>query len=392
MSYRAFLSYRSTDREWALKLLQSLKERGITDLFYDKLRLAAGDNWDRQLQAALRESQHFVVFWSSAANGPDGYVNEERKEFELFYYRPTLHNPATSRRMIFILLDIDGPPSARDIHAIADLRDAAMYARGAANVPDAVWTRVVDQVANALMEGVSAIPVGLVVLASTRDGMKGVPFDQKVGVVGSLRQALPPDLDRAGLLERYHARPEDWQPLGQDKSILDLMNELSGRVNTRLGRSPKPDISKLQVRWELPTPAFWTTSDAIEDEVRRWRDQPLVVVIDPLSLYDPDVRQRLDALSDNLVSGLATFIVLGTQPVSPTHTLVRSLVRGEARRLHQLLLDPELPLIEPRAGGAINIGVDEMQPLVLTAIGNYARQKIAPSTPPAPVIDATGLR
>jgi hypothetical protein len=396
MPFRAFLSYRHTERDWALKLVESLSRRGIDDVFFDKQRLDAGHRWDDQLDKALGESQHLIVLWSEAAMDPKGFVDEERRQFEFRFYRPSLNDPAALRKMIYVVLNADAPPAARNIHTINDVRDAAgAYQAGAANVPSSVWTSVVDQVARALTEGDRAIPVGLIVLASTAAGIDGLNFERRAGQVVSLNDALLPlGLTPVSFRERYGNRPEDWRPYGQDRPLLALMNELKDRVNARLAQFADPDLAQMRIRWELPSDAFWTSpatpeATPVEDEVRRWRNQPLVVVIDPLSLYDPDVRQRLDALSDNLTSGLATFMALGTQPVPATHGIVRSLLRGEARRLHQLFWDPELPLVEPRAGGGINVDIDEMQRFVLTAIGNFCKPRV--QRPAAPVIETKGL-
>jgi len=383
--YKAFISYKSEDREWARKLLSSLTSQGVGEIFLDQDRLIAGFEWDGQLHQAVEQSDHLVVLWSSKASDRDSYVNEERKAFELLCAGPSEKNPKTAtRRVIFVQLDADLPQRARRYHAVTDLKDRKLYETGPEKVPPNVWSRVIDQVRNGLVADDKGSPVGCVVLASTAARWRKFDFDTSLGGVPSLGDAIGHlGLTRPQFEARYGSTPEEWQPFDAGRAVREILEDLRSRVNLTLGGSRNPKIKSLSIRWEYPKPVFWTGSRAqIEEEGRRWRDKLLIVVIDPLSLYEREVVSRLNTVYDSLGSGFATLMVLGTGPVAPTNALLKDLIQCEARKLHKLFWDLELPLEDSLPLAGVNIDdPDEMHRLLTTTVGRYAKQFLPSGAP-----------
>jgi len=62
-SYHVFVSYRSTDRDWALSLVARLEGAGLS-VFIDQRELVVGQSLARQLQSALQRSRAAVLLVS----------------------------------------------------------------------------------------------------------------------------------------------------------------------------------------------------------------------------------------------------------------------------------------------------------------------------------------
>ena len=62
----AFVSYASRDRDEVLRRVQVLQIAGLR-YFQDVLTLEAGENWSEAIECAIRESDVFLLFWSSGA-------------------------------------------------------------------------------------------------------------------------------------------------------------------------------------------------------------------------------------------------------------------------------------------------------------------------------------
>ncbi len=398
MRYKAFISYRASERAWAERLFASLCEKGLRpeQLFLDTARLQAGEPWSAQLNTALDESEHIIVLWSQLAADPDSYVNEERKYFEVYHHLPSTKDPDLPRKMIFVLLNRNPPPTARVLHAITDIHDNALFDRGAGAIPDPIWSGVVDKVHEALDKQDPAILVSCVILASTKPRLTALDFDAPLGDLKSLGATIAAyGLTRADFIDRYGEDPCDWRPFGASQSVKVVMKALGEGVNSTLMGSPDPGFSKLRIRWEFPRPAYWSSShDEAKSETLRWRSRPVVVVLDPLSIYDLRVAQRLRLVADTLTSDLLTFMVLGITAAAETRRLVRSILSAEAVRLHQLFCEPGLPLSGPQPVGSANVDDEtDMRRYLVTAIGNYAT-RLTPraARQEAAIISPRGLR
>lgn len=66
-----FISYSSKDRPWAKQLWEDLRAKYPAlqhRIFWDRDSIPAGEEWRKELQSAIRNSKHLVVFWSEFAN------------------------------------------------------------------------------------------------------------------------------------------------------------------------------------------------------------------------------------------------------------------------------------------------------------------------------------
>lgn len=378
MKYRAFLSYKSDDRPWALKLLKALAARGIQDVFYDKNRLEAGDPWPAQLAEALAESQHLVLLQSQASSRPDSFATFEHWEFHGKYYDPAARNASlTPRRMVYVLLDANPPATVSMVHAISALKDAGGFVKGADQLADAdpLWSSVVDQVVRAITKDDPGWPIGCFVLAASRADFEKIDFADRPADHESLDAAIGHlGLARKDFLDRYGQRPVDWTPFGAARPIGDILDQLRTRVNGALAASLNKEVAALQIRLEPVAETFWTSPEGAVSEIERWRNRLVAIVVDPLSLYVPRVVRRLNYVAELLTSGLATVMVLGARPAPPENGFLRDMLRVEAKALHGMLCDPQLPLADRQLLGGVNITDEhDLQRLLITTVGTIQR-------------------
>src|SRR5438067_8738656 len=107
--YDVFISYKSEDYAWALKLYDSLHNKGL-EPFLDRKRLQPGLQWEPQLAEDLRLSQHLVVLWSKRAADSD-WVIRETYTFDAIINNLPVGDAPVNRRMLFILLEEgENPP------------------------------------------------------------------------------------------------------------------------------------------------------------------------------------------------------------------------------------------------------------------------------------------
>lgn len=88
--YDVFISYRSTDRDWALALYDALKASGW-EPFLDQFRLVPGANLEESLQEALQASSSGVILWSSRTKDSVWCRKERQAMAKLAEKNPTFH-------------------------------------------------------------------------------------------------------------------------------------------------------------------------------------------------------------------------------------------------------------------------------------------------------------
>lgn len=108
-SYDAFISYRSSDRDWALALYDTMKLAGW-DPFLDQFELVPGSNLETSLTEHMQASSSGVILWSSRTKDSE-WCRKERQAMAVIAQRnPKFH-------YIFAKLDAEPLP----IFAASDL-------------------------------------------------------------------------------------------------------------------------------------------------------------------------------------------------------------------------------------------------------------------------------
>jgi hypothetical protein len=110
---RVFLSYSSADKDIVRRFARGLDQRGIF-VWFDEMRLHAGEDWGRAIEQAL-DSSDYIAFFMSKNSMSRGFV---QKELKLAFERSRMM-PVGRTLILPILLDRaaipDMPPLLRDI-------------------------------------------------------------------------------------------------------------------------------------------------------------------------------------------------------------------------------------------------------------------------------------
>jgi tetratricopeptide (TPR) repeat protein len=102
-SYDAFISYRSSDRAWAMALYDVLKLAGW-EAFLDQYDLVPGANLETSLSDALRASSAGVILWSSRTKDSE-WCKRERNAM-----RALMDRPNSTFKYVFAKLDAEELP------------------------------------------------------------------------------------------------------------------------------------------------------------------------------------------------------------------------------------------------------------------------------------------
>ena len=190
---------------------------------------------------------------------------------------------------------------------------------------------------------------------------------------------------------QYNAEPTDWTPFGAVPNIQDLLNSLLDEVNGRLDGAPfrweavtnslyyedertpwKPlsDVANIQTilsellnavnnrmkegerrfRWDPVSPEFWSEAEEDMEEdieaemhpgLKPLKKHKAVLVIDPLALYEPVVKDRFDLCSDECLSNdEALFLALPPLSLPARTAEMRKLIRLMALRVYKNSFPP----------------------------------------------------
>jgi len=371
--YDVFISYSSADRPWAIKLYDALRAKNI-EPFLDRERLEVGRPWEPALAQNIQSSQHFVVLWSPHAER-SSWVRREIGRFEAIVDTALSGQAKDDRRFIF--LPLEGENSAySSLQMIDDLREASAYAGGAEAVTPGLWQNVVQKIVTAIRADDPSMPLPVAVLAMTRDELERLdPNEQRL---------FGPDLNtllhslgiagREGIVQYYGEQRTDWHPFGGPLNIRQLLDTLLENIN--YGLAPP-------FRWDYIDNAFWTNDLGA---ARAAKDKLLaslsVIVIDPLSLYEELVYQRLAFLHQCFASEKSVILVLTPFLIPPSFIQLSTLIEQRGSPFFDMYYNPPVPYDTGYATLGVNIGHErDIQRLLRTSLGLYLRSK---SPRPAP--------
>ena len=72
---RYFISYSRSDQAFALRFAQDLKTAGV-EVWVDQLDIPIGQNWDRSVEAAVRDCEGFVIILSPRSAASEHVADE----------------------------------------------------------------------------------------------------------------------------------------------------------------------------------------------------------------------------------------------------------------------------------------------------------------------------
>jgi len=307
--YDIFISYSSKDRPWAKKLYEDLHARYPSlHIFWDRDSIPAGESWRGELQSSLRNSKHMAMFWSSNA-AASNEVSVEISDFNAYRgVTPLLEG--SERRGFYIPLEGDRGGGVGDYQGFPDFKniykpvDANLGLDGLnATQGQQDWDRMIRMIGDAVSRADQAQKVTIVVAATEIDSVVGLldhTHDKirKLGEITLDAFLAGFRLQWADVRGRYGASALDWRPTG-DRTIVELLEGVRVRVNAKL---EEPD----RFSWKF---VDLTSGEGI-DLVPKLHKQPSVVVLDPVSLYDPDFSRAMQGLKRYVLERQSVILAL----------------------------------------------------------------------------------
>jgi hypothetical protein len=338
--YDVFISYSHEDRAWAERLTGDLRAKQLT-VFLDDDRLTAGIQWRPQLIQTLKESRHLVVLSSSAARRSE-WVQKESNRFEAIV-DPNGEGGTGDRGIFVVLLEGESPGFAH-LQTIRDLLAVDAYGLGAEDAPVAEWNRVVKRVADAIQSSEQATLIPILLVTTTMERAGGIDLDADLPDAPPLRQFLATlGIAEPQFMASYGATRRDWRPFGSQESIETILDRLGDELNDELR-----DAGSGLVRWDYVSEDFWSDEHYAEQQTRRLKRRPAVVVIDPLSFYDGLVRTRYSNYIDEVFNNSKAFVlVLSPFSPAPSEIVLRDAIKRMARKVFSHFYAP--PAFEGRA-------------------------------------------
>jgi hypothetical protein len=334
MQYDAFISYSRKDVDWAVRLEQGLKARGL-QVFRDEERLKAGEEWESQLQGAISESRHLLVLWSDHARESD-WVYEERSWFD-----SDIKGSTEKRGATFINLQGKFKAAGR-YHQVDYINQAGVYGNGikAIDADPKLWLKVLDKVEEAVKAD-DSLPIVKVPLVSTLTSLQNLPLTAKAGFAPKYGETLEAirikrddtDAWKTELAKYYSDDRANWRPFGAGSTIDQLLADVRAKI-LAVKQAPK-------FRWREVDEEFWADeADPFETAVGNIAQHLAFLVIDPLSLYDPDVANRLPTLRAMLQPQRCATVFLAPFAIPPESSHLRRVVKGAALDLFKQYYDP----------------------------------------------------
>ena len=360
--YDVFISHKSEDLQWALKLRKSLQDKGFK-AFVDEKDLLSGSGWERQLGETLQNSHHLVVLWSNEADHSQ-WVRREIAHFDTRVYSLTPNDT----QIIFILLEGDNTAYS-SFQMISELKTAGAYNAGVNQLNPNLWSQVVDKVTRAIESTDTSKPVSLLIMAMTNDRIKQIePTMLFPGGFKSLNTLLE-DLGmetvktRDDLAQYYGNQPKDWRPFGSAVSIWTIMDSLKDEINR---------IQSNHIRWELIGDDFWSANfEAAEKEAEKLISDWAVIIIDPLSFYDTDISYRFNNyVYRSFENAKAVFLALPPFSILSPYLNFRTIMQRMVTRIFNHFYNP--PIIHGTTCAKCNINIANEQDIkqyLLTSIG-----------------------
>jgi hypothetical protein len=342
--FKVFISYSSKDSGWAEKLCADLEQKEIKT-FLDRNRLDVGRPWQLRLRAALNSSQHLIVLWSENAQ-QSPWVSHEMTQFYLV--RHFDRDQVTRARHRFIPIKLPGESQDLvfdEFHAITDLRRAGPCEKGVQGVDPEIWRQMIARLEQELMADKKSIAVPVIVLTTTWPRLHDLKDAEMPNIASPLNEVLAQfGVTREQLSHYYGKGRDDWCPFGigrkeeeKKETVWNVLDRILTRINEEsMGRGG------LAYRWDrLDEKLFWgDDEEAIDREAKRLERGPAVIVIDPVALYTPEVRERLGRLDGCFRNPDSLIMVLAPFTLPAPCTALRQLVRKIAKQIYQFSYEP----------------------------------------------------
>ncbi len=342
--YDVFISYTREDEDWAEKLNQSLKEKKL-EVFMDRHRLQAGTKWESNLLESIDNSNHMIILWSNHTRDSD-WVRREIARFER-----RIDTPEDDSKMLFLLLE--GQNNAyTSIQMVTQLRDAGVYDLGVKMIDANLWRDTLQVIMQAIRSGDRFISIPVLILTTTRDRLDQLDTSRKSPYSSMTLDNLLTEIridSKQDLIEFYGDERNHWRPFCGSDDVQTLLDRIQTKINQQ--------ASNVEFRWEPIGEDFWSNDmDVARNEAKKLLKDLSLIIIDPIALFDPEIRERLKDLLPNCFEnehGLVIALMPFALPAPFFH--MRDVIKNMARLIYDRVYELPLQSSSPYAHFDINV-------------------------------------
>lgn len=337
--FDVFISYKSEERSWALRLAEDLARYGFT-VFVDhdpERGLQAGEGWKERLRQEIVQARHFLLLWSSKIAVSSYVVNE-------IDIRRAAQLPITVARLddskLLSTLD-DSVQAFRDLIGPAQ----AVGAGGAYDIGFFAWhsavRHLVESTPLADEPGAVVVEIPIVVVAMTRD--QAVELVSRKNVVPEIKDSTFTEV--MALLEgtapfdpeRYGPRPEDWRPFEPEATGSTVEEVMFGFDAAKRSwyRDHPGDGPPTRYAFVPYSAALRNPKTSVKAR-QHLQSRPSLIVLDPVSLMHNQVHK--DVIANGLPTLTQAFVIgLGPQ-LAATSPPMSNYFRSTERSLFEALM------------------------------------------------------
>lgn len=365
-----FISYSSHDRPWAEKVYEDLRRSfPAMSIFWDRESILAGVAWRAFLTDAIaNKTKHLLILWSDAAQDSREVISEIAT-FEAEVRRTEILEGSKREEFIITLQGTPGGglETRQGFPGLAPYYNLNATDRGVAVLSSqaeasAEWKRVIRMIGDAVTRADKARPVLAAVIAQNQahltllDRIHDLPQMENGATLDDFlaRYALA----WADVRARYGTTALDWHPYGEKETVVDLLEDLRVQANSRL-------IPKYWFRWEYLD--LTTQIDRIKD----LHEQPSVVLLDPVSLFNVVCANALRRLEKYLREEQSVLVSLAPLRQEGMDWFALAMKEQAVPVLNDYF-EPSIPPVAGFAKCAINVPrITDLERLIRSRLGSF---------------------
>lgn len=181
----------------------------------------------------------------------------------------------------------------------------------------------------------------------------GQPLDAVLNGLWMLPSEVEHLLLKVALRDYYGESPLDWRPFGSpEEKISTIMAHVKSEFNKELVGLNMHDR---RIRWQL-VEDFWSDTNEARGELEKLARKKSVIVLDPLSLYDSEIGNRIQMLFGAFENDQALILAFAPFELPTPSGVMRKLIRHRAYQFFKSFYEPDLSTMKNYAKCGPDVG------------------------------------